>query len=251
MYPKDFFAKQAPHPDSGLCFVLMPFASEFDAVWRTVQETISGPPFNMLCRRADDVSVPGNIVSGILDNISRARIIVAELSGRNPNVFYELGIAHSVKPSTNVILLSSEELPFDISHLNTVIYRNSLERLREGLSAALSQLGIRQYPLVLQEGQTDRIPARLTGIDKCLYDIEITLEFVGDDGVKFQLRTTRYAAGSAPIPLDPQLCYLGVAEPAMKVPNLDWYLCYSRHDEGHVRFILGGQPNPSPELATS
>lgn len=242
MYPKDFFATAASHIDSGLCFVIMPFDPKFLPTWEAIRSVVEGPPFNMLCRRADDVSIPGNIVSGILERIWRARIVVADLTDRNPNVFYELGLAHSVKPATDVILLSAEPLPFDVSHLNTVIYHGDLERLTAGLSRTLEQLGIRQYPLVLQEGQKGRIPGRLTGEDRSLYDVDIAVQYIGDDGVKFQLTTTRYAVGHAPSVATSDGYYLGLAEPSMKVPDLDWYLCYVKEPTGSVRFILGGSP---------
>jgi hypothetical protein len=195
MYPKDFFATATSQIDSGLCFVVMPFDPKFDPTWQAIRSVVAGPPFNMLCRRADDVSIPGNILSGILESIWRARIIVADLIDRNPNVFYELGLAHSVKSTTNVILLSAAPLPFDVSQLNTVIYHGDLDRLVVGLTRTLEQLGIRQYPLVFQECQKARIPARLTGEDRCLYDIDIEVQYIGEDGVKFQLTTTRYAVG--------------------------------------------------------
>lgn len=242
MYPKDFFATTALQIDSGLCFVIMPFDPKFLPTWEAIRSVVEGPPFNMLCRRADDVSIPGNIVSGILERIWRARIVVADLTDRNPNVFYELGLAHSVKPATNVILLSAEPLPFDVGHLNTVIYHGDLERLAAGLSRTLEQLGIRQYPLVFQEGQKGRIPARLTGEDRSLYDVDIEVQYIGEDGVKFQLTTTRYTVGHAPSVATSDGYYLGLAERSMKVPDLDWHLCYVKEPGGSVRFVLGGSP---------
>jgi hypothetical protein len=204
----------------------------------------------MLCRRADDVSVPGNIVARILDNIWRSRLVVAELTDLNANVFYELGIAHSVKPATDVILLSPTRLPFDVSQLNTVIYDGDIDRLKAGLARTLEQLGIRQYPLELQEGQKGRVPARLTGDDNCLYDIDVEVLYLGDDGVKFLLTTTRYAANVPPETASSDGYYLGRARPSLKVPDLDWYLCYTNVGEGRVRFVLGGTPAQAGPPAT-
>jgi hypothetical protein len=249
MYPKDYFADAPGQIESGLCFVIMPFAPGFHDVWDTIRKTVSEPPFNLLCRRADDIALPGSILADVLSNIGRAGLIIAELTGQNPNVFYELGIAHTVKPSARVILLSADvnHIPFDLRHLKTVIYAGDHDRLRAGIAATLKQLGIRQYPLVLKEGETGRIPGRLTGADRCLYDIDITLQHAGDDGVKFRLGGLRYAVGSRPAKLRVQGYYLGVEQPAMKVPKLGWYLCYTRTEDGHVRFILGREPGtPEP-----
>jgi hypothetical protein len=254
MYPNDYFQNATPVTESGLCFVIMPFAPEFAEVWQTIRATVSEPPFNMLCRRADDIARPGNILSDILENIWRARVVIAELTGQNANVFYELGIAHSVKPAASVVLLSSElgHLPFDLRQLKTVIYDGDLGRLRAGLFETLEQLGIRQYLLVLKEGETGRIPGRLTGADHSLYDVDISVDFIGDDGVKFRLSGQRYVAGSPPTELPTQGHYLGIEQPAMQVPELNWYLCYSRTDEGSVRFILGRDPGtPTRAVSTS
>ena len=252
MYPKDYFDDAPAQIESGLCFVIMPFAPSFDDVWDTIRTTVSEPPFNLLCRRANDIALPGSILADVLSNIGRARLIIAELTGQNPNVFYERGIAHSVKPSASVILLSADinHIPFDLRHLKTVIYAGDHDRLRAGIAATLKQLGIRQYPLLLKQGETGRIPGRLTGADRCLYDIDITLQYAGDDGVKFRLGGLRYAVGSTPAKLRVKGYYLGVEQPAMKVPKLDWYLCYTRTEDGHVRFILGREPGTPEPSAT-
>jgi hypothetical protein len=241
MYPKDYYAEANLSIDTGLCFVLMPFAPKFDEVWDVIRNTVGGPPFNLLCRRADDIARPGHILTDVLENIGRARLLIADLSGQNPNVFYELGVAHSIKGASEVILISAdlESVPFDLRHLRTIVYHNDYGKLRDGLSTVFNEIGIKQYAVVLKEGESGRIPARLTGDDRCLYEIEIKVDYAGDDGVKFELRTFRYVAGLAPFMATNDGHYLGMAQPALKVPGIPWSLCYSRTPEGNVRFILG------------
>jgi hypothetical protein len=244
MYARDYFASTKLVADPGLCFVMMPFAPGFDETWAAVRETVAGEPFNLLCRRADDIARPGHIMVDVLENIGRSRLLIADLTGQNPNVFYELGIAHSVKNSSGVILLSSdaEAIPYDLHQLRCIIYDGNLQTLRTSLAAALTDLGVKQYSLSLGEGQSGRIPGRLTGDDHCLYDVDISVEFVGDDGVKFRLQVTRYAAREQPVKVWDSGHYLGIVEPAMKVPQIPWSMCYSKADGKAVRFILGRSP---------
>jgi hypothetical protein len=250
MYPKDYYATGGLIRDPGLCFVLMPFAPRFDEVWDTIRNTASSPPFNLLCRRADDITRPGHILTDVLENIGRSRLVVADLTGQNPNVFYELGVAHTVKEASDVILISSDldSVPFDLRHLRTIIYNNDHQSLRSTLPTVLNELGIKQYAIILREAESGRIPARLTGDDHCLYEIELMVDYLGDDGVKFRLKTYRYVAGQPPILASDDGHYLGLAQPALKLPGLPWSLCYSRTLEGYARFILG---RPSPASATA
>ena len=81
-----------------LCFVLMPFNDQFAKVWDVIKKTTEGDRFNLQCLRADAIARPGYIMEDVLEYIARAGTILAELSGRNANVFYELGIAHATAP---------------------------------------------------------------------------------------------------------------------------------------------------------
>lgn len=78
------------------CFVLMPFAPAFKSIWETIiRATVVQHGDN--CSRADDVFAPGAIVDDVLKSILKADYLVADLTGRNPNVYYELGFAHALK----------------------------------------------------------------------------------------------------------------------------------------------------------
>lgn len=120
-YPKQFRSAQIPiQKDS--CFMLMPFDSEFDYIYGEIKRHLNSK--NHPCNRADEIfgSVP--IMSNILKEILSSHFVIADLTGQNANVFYELGIAHSFKDPHNIILISqsADDIPFDIRHLNTIIY---------------------------------------------------------------------------------------------------------------------------------
>jgi len=104
MYPKDFFTKSQIAERKGKCFVIMPFASEFDEIYGKIGEAMERARFT--CSRADDIRRGGYIPEDVFRRMAEAEIIIADLTGNNPNVLYELGIAHTTKDVERVILLS-------------------------------------------------------------------------------------------------------------------------------------------------
>jgi len=109
-----------------LVFVLMPFTEPWsDYMWRKqikpIVEEIDG--LTLQCRRADDL-FGQDVMQDIYESVLTARIVIAEITGRNANVFYELGMAHSL--GKDVILLSQggEHIPFDLNRFRHCIYSN-------------------------------------------------------------------------------------------------------------------------------
>lgn len=116
-------------------FVLMPFVEEFEDTYiygiRGAAEKLG-----LKCRRADEIEHNKDIVKEVVDNIKRAIFVVAEVTNRNANVFYELGWAHALERDTVLIAKQGVELPFDIAHVNTIFYRN-INDLETKLTARL------------------------------------------------------------------------------------------------------------------
>lgn len=133
--------------DPRLAFVLMPFTDDLTEIYQTfVKPTVE--TFDLVCRRADDIKSNKAIMQDIWKSICEARIIIADLSRLNPNVMYELGIAHTLGKETILIYQESEtetKFPFDLSHIRQIRYKNDitggkrLEReLKETLNSVLS-----------------------------------------------------------------------------------------------------------------
>jgi len=81
--------------DPRFVFVLMPFADEFTDVWKLgIKPSVEG--LDLSCMRADDFMHTKNVMDVIRDNIRRARLVIADMTTNNPNVFYELGYAHAL-----------------------------------------------------------------------------------------------------------------------------------------------------------
>jgi Restriction endonuclease len=120
-------------PDS--VFVLMPFLDELEDTYvygiRGAAEKLG-----LKCSRADEIEHNHEIIKEVVDNIKRAKFVIAELTNRNANVFYELGWAHALEREPILIARQGTELPFDVAHVNTIFYRN-LSDLETKLTARL------------------------------------------------------------------------------------------------------------------
>jgi hypothetical protein len=77
-------------------------------------------PFKLKVMRADAIDKPGVITRQIIEYIMRSRLVIADLSFHNPNVFYELALRHAVKLPIVQIIRSSEKVPFDVNQMRTV-----------------------------------------------------------------------------------------------------------------------------------
>ena len=115
-----------------LCFVLMPFGRKQDGTGRlidfdTVYQQIIAPAVTAAGLepiRADEEQVGGTIHKPMYERLMLCEFAVADVTGANPNVYYELGIRHAVRPSSTVILFAEgTSLPFDIPLLRGMPYR--------------------------------------------------------------------------------------------------------------------------------
>jgi len=130
---KGWFAK-------GTCFVIMPFTPELEKIYKTIiKPTVEC--FEFVCRREDEFSALGPLTAGIVSHIANATFIIADITDRNPNVFYELGIAHTLEK--RVILLSQQDPPSDIQLWKFLKYRNTAgdaKALTDELSLAIGEV---------------------------------------------------------------------------------------------------------------
>lgn len=130
------FKSKIDRVDPKLCFVLMPFKKEWsDEVFKLIKNTIESIGFQ--CVRADNLNGP-IIIEDIWIKINQAGIIIADVTDKNPNVMYEVGIAHTVGRPTILLTQNAKKIPFDFAHLRHIEYRNSIDgrevfesRLRE------------------------------------------------------------------------------------------------------------------------
>ena len=72
--------------------------------------------------RADELFSTGSVVEQIWEQIEKSKLLLADLSGKNPNVFYELGLAHAAKKPVIFTSSAIDDVPFDLRHLRVIIY---------------------------------------------------------------------------------------------------------------------------------
>jgi len=109
-----------------LVFMLMPFAEEYKAFYEiAIKQAIQG--LGLECKRVDDFYQSRNIMGDIIKGIQNAKFILADLSGRNPNVFLEVGIAHATQKHVLLITQKLEDVPPKLQVVRCHIYRSTIE----------------------------------------------------------------------------------------------------------------------------
>jgi hypothetical protein len=110
-------------------FMIMPFRDQFNGIYQNVVRPVVAS-LNLTLKRGDEFSsVTGVIMQEIWAAINACQLVIVEITEVNANVYYELGIAHTLgKPA---ILLTQatdvEQIPFDIRHLRYIRYSNTIE----------------------------------------------------------------------------------------------------------------------------
>lgn len=138
-------------------FVIMPFAVAFDDVYelgiKAGVETLGWD-----CQRADEVIHNRDIMCKVCQGIRQARFIIADLTGRNANVFYELGMAHALEKEVVLLAQDIDDVPFDLRQMNIIEYTAILP-LRQRLPEVLGTLMGEERPVTpaAEEPVGDRV----------------------------------------------------------------------------------------------
>ncbi|MBI5668880.1 MAG: DUF4062 domain-containing protein [Chloroflexi bacterium] len=126
-------------------FVIMPFAAPFVPTYRDVIKPLADE-LRLTMLRGDELSSSrGSVMEEVWAALNACRFVIAEITGGNDNVFYELGIAHTLnKPAILITQAATPEgVPFDIRHLRYIRYEASPDgsaRLRADLRTAVTRL---------------------------------------------------------------------------------------------------------------
>lgn len=140
-----------------ICFVISPIGGEETATRKWADQTIkhlirpAAEPHGMKVMRADEEDRAGIITTHIIQRLVSSELVIADLTGRNPNVFYELAVRHVTRKPLIQIIRAEEEIPFDVQAMRTVKFElndpDALEVAREALG--------RQIEAVLQEDELE------------------------------------------------------------------------------------------------
>jgi|SRR5208283_3587171 len=105
------------------CFVMMPFGQWNDLYYKEIYiPAIKEAGFEPV--RGDEIFSSGSVVEQIWEQVDKAKVLLADLTGKNPNVFYELGLAHADRKPVVFTSGSLDDVPFDLRHLRVIIYDN-------------------------------------------------------------------------------------------------------------------------------
>ncbi len=124
--PTPAAAAEADAVEEDLCFIVMPFSIEsLNIVYEDFIRPTLVDRCHLRAERGDDVFGSNVIMDDITKSIRKARIIIADLTGRNANVFYEVGIAHALNKQVLLMTQSIDDVPFDLRHRRALVYEYS------------------------------------------------------------------------------------------------------------------------------
>jgi CheY-like chemotaxis protein len=120
-------------------FVCMPFSPKFDDLYQLgIKPVVEA--FAFKCVRADKLEHNRGILEVVYDHIATAHLIVADMTGRNPNVYYEVGYAHALGKDVVLLTQRAAELPFDLRGFNHIVYEGRITVLKEKLAQRLKAM---------------------------------------------------------------------------------------------------------------
>ncbi len=105
-------------------FVLMPFNDSFRVIYEESIRPTLRDDLGCIVENADELHTTNQIIEDIFSQIRNADFLVADTTGKNPNVFYELGYAHALGKKVILLAQDAKDLPFDVKGLRHIIYRS-------------------------------------------------------------------------------------------------------------------------------
>lgn len=112
------------------CFLLGPFMDPFNTIYLDhIRPAVESVSFSI--DRADEIFGTQPIIEDIWTSINTAQVIIADVTGRNPNVMYEVGMAHTVGRPTILITQDINDVPFDLKHHRCIIYDHTPRGCRQ------------------------------------------------------------------------------------------------------------------------
>lgn len=124
-------------PQKKKCFVIMPVATTKSCStrqWTTIfnemiTQAVVGSRLGFICERSKPRT--GNLIKDILNELNRADVVIADLTDTNPNVFYELGVRHTLRNRTILIAQDMKYVPSDLKSYWVIIYKKDLSGLKD------------------------------------------------------------------------------------------------------------------------
>ena len=155
-------------PEESNAFVIMPFDEDFDSVYtHFIRPVLEAAGYQV--ERADDIASQQSILKDILNSIRQDDLIIADLTSLNPNVFYELGIAHALQKRVILLTQNIDEVPFDLKPYRLLEYslnfmkieeaKKTLKNFAEGARAGTLEFGNPVTDFIASNGSAARMPS--------------------------------------------------------------------------------------------
>jgi hypothetical protein len=127
------------------CFVMQPFAAPLGDYYEKIYKAAIEKAGLRAIRADAEIFATGKIMDQVWQGINAAKVLVAELTTRNPNVFYELGLAHALRKPVVLVSAREEDVPFDLQHIRVIYYDVSdpfwgnklIEKVAENILSAI------------------------------------------------------------------------------------------------------------------
>ncbi|WP_418058849.1 hypothetical protein [Pimelobacter simplex] len=113
---------QSAVPTGASCFVMQPFSGALGSYYESIFKPAISKAGLEPMRADDSIFGTGKIIDQIWRGITSAEVLVAELTSKNPNVFYELGLAHALNKPVVLVSSNEDDVPFDLRHIRVIIY---------------------------------------------------------------------------------------------------------------------------------
>ena len=237
VYPRDFLAS---HAAAGSGSASQSCLSHLSSLLCTRRSAPPAMPRYYFRAPGLMTAAAGHIMEDVLRGIITSEYIVADLTGKNPNVFYELGIAHSSKAPSKVILIAQDpdDIPFDLRQMRSIRYESSdagLQRLGDELALAFASDAKNTYRFTAAEGGDVEFERRLSGRDLCFYSFTLSSVFVGPDAVKFAVTVHRLSIADGKVSMPAAHRYLTVGQ-IISIPETDWSIRLDRTENSVATF---------------
>lgn len=159
-------------------FVLMPFTPDFDDIYKLgIQAAASD--CDVVAQRVDEQTFSETMLDRIYRQIDVADFVIADMTGKNPNVFYEVGYAHARDKLCTLLTQSVDDIPFDLKHHRHIVYDGSIRKLKEKLLVEIEWL--KEQSRVRKTSAIDIDGPHVTGaLNKNEWTADAEVEFIFD-----------------------------------------------------------------------
>ncbi len=128
------------------CFVMQPFGGHLGTYYESLFKPAIEKAGLQPVRADDDMFATGKIMDQVWRGIHHAKVLVAELTSKNPNVFYELGLAHALRKPVVLVSSNEDDVPFDLRHIRVILYDHAdpfwgqklIDKIADNIKTALT-----------------------------------------------------------------------------------------------------------------